>query len=185
MMKQDGQDSAMREKDSEGHLTDEQIAALFLDAAREGDLNTIKQFIDAGMEVDAADSRGHTALIVATYKNRYDAAALLLRHGAKVDAEDRKGATALSGVAFKGHERVARLLLEHGAKIDHQNHLGRTPLMFALMFERHDIVKLLLDHGADLDVKDVDGICARDLAHSRAELTRTDGRQCRSGTDRT
>ncbi|UYH52250.1 ankyrin repeat domain-containing protein [Candidatus Kirkpatrickella diaphorinae] len=175
----------MREKDSEGHLTDEQIAALFLDAAREGDLNTIKQFIDAGMEIDAADSRGHTALIVATYKNRYDAAALLLHHGARVDAEDRKGATALSGVAFKGHERVARLLLEHGAKIDHQNHLGRTPLMFALMFERHDIVKLLLEHGADLDLKDVDGVCARDLAHSRAELTRIDGRDSRSGTHRT
>lgn len=174
----------MREKDTEGHFTDEQIAALFFDAAREGDLVILEQFIDAGIEINAADSRGHTALIVAAYKNRYDAAALLLKHGAKVDAEDRKGATALTGVAFKGHECIARLLLDHGAKIDHQNHLGRTPLMFALMFDRHNVVDLLLDRGADLDLRDADGVCARDLAHSRADLSRSEKKDPLTGKHR-
>lgn len=40
-----------------GRFTPEQITALFIDAARQGDIDLLTQFLDAGMTIDTQDSR--------------------------------------------------------------------------------------------------------------------------------
>jgi len=152
------------------NFTPEQITALFIDAAREGDTDLLTQFLDAGMAIDTPDSRGYTALIVSTYNGHMEAARLLLQRNANTEATDLKGATALSGVAFKGLTDIAKILIDHGAQVDHANFSGRTPLMFAIMFGREDMARLLLNAGANPDHRDVDGVSARDLAE-RQNLT--------------
>ncbi|GBQ15496.1 ankyrin repeat domain-containing protein [Swaminathania salitolerans] len=162
-----------------GSFSPEQITSLFIDAARRGDTDLLTRFLDAGMAVDAQDSRGYTALIVAAYNGVFPATRLLLERGANPDLQDAKGATALSGVAFKGHLAVAELLVDRGAALDIPSHLGRTPLMFAVMFGRVELVRFLLERGADPNQRDAEGLSVRDIAETHgqshllsAELTR-------------
>jgi len=160
-----------------GSFSPEQITALFIDAARLDDTELLARFLDAGMAVDAQDSRGYTALIVAAYNGVLPATALLLERGADPNMQDAKGATALSGVAFKGHLAVAELLVSSGASLDIPSHLGRTPLMFAVMFGRQDMVRFLLAKGADPGHRDAEGLSVRDIAetHGQSHLFTQDG----------
>lgn len=160
---------SMTEMMPAGSFSPEQITALFIDAARLGDTDMLTQFLDAGMAVDAQDSRGYTALIVAAYNGVLPATALLLERGADPNTQDAKGATALSGVAFKGHLAVAELLVSAGAKLDIPSHLGRTPLMFAVMFGRQDMVRFLRSRGADPDQRDAEGLSVRDIAETHGQ----------------
>ncbi len=145
-------------------FTQEQIEALYFNAAREGQEDLLVQFLDAGADPNHVDERGYTPLILASYNGHLPATALLLARGASANQPDGKGSTALSGVAFKGEIEIARLLIEAGAAVDQPNNVGRTPLMFAVMFGRDAMANFLLDHGADPFVRDGEGNSARSLA---------------------
>ncbi|KXV55846.1 ankyrin [Acetobacter tropicalis] len=148
-----------------GGFTQQQIEALFINAAREGDSELLANFLEAGMDPNLRAEKGYTPLILAAYNGNIDAVSTLLKGGAKPDLQDEKGATALAGVAFKGNLAIARLLLEAGAGVDVPNSVGRTPLMFAVMFGRDDMAKLLLKAGANATRRDGEGLNAQDLAH--------------------
>ncbi|ATJ92263.1 ankyrin [Acetobacter senegalensis] len=145
-------------------FTQQQIEALFINAAREGDAELLASFLEAGMDPNLRAEKGYTPLILAAYNGNIDAVSALLKGGAKPDLQDEKGATALAGVAFKGNLPIARLLLEAGAGVDVPNSVGRTPLMFAVMFGRDDMAKLLLKAGACPTRRDGEGLNAQDLA---------------------
>ena len=98
----------------------ENVVGITLHAARLGETAVLTELIDRGVDVNVQDEKGYTPLIIACYNNRYDAAALLLRHGADVNTADFGGNTALMGAAFKGYADIARLLLMHGADLDRQ-----------------------------------------------------------------
>lgn len=147
-----------------GDFTQEQVEALFINAAREGEADLLSSFLDAGMDPNLRAEKGYTPLILASYNGHVEAVSTLLARGAKPDLQDEKGATALAGVAFKGSLPLARLLLEAGAQVDVPNAVGRTPLMFAVMFGRDDMAKLLLGAGASPTHRDGEGLNALDLA---------------------
>nr|WP_298797700.1 ankyrin repeat domain-containing protein [uncultured Acetobacter sp.] len=147
-----------------GDFTREQVEALFINAAREGEADLLSSFLDAGMDPNLRVEKGYTPLILATYNGNIEAVSTLLMRGAKPDLQDEKGATALAGVAFKGYLPIARMLLEAGAQVDVPNAVGRTPLMFAVMFGRDDMARLLLQAGASPTHRDGEGLNAQDLA---------------------
>jgi len=159
---------AMSETDASGaaapSYSPEQIAALFLDALRRGDVALAGQMLDAGIDREAPDPRGFPPLVIAAYAGQEAAVALLLGHGARVDARDARGNTALLGVAFKGYEAVARRLLDGGAAVDAANGSGQTALMVAAAFRREAIVDLLLAAGASTTLRDERGETAAELA---------------------
>ncbi|MCI1437646.1 MAG: ankyrin repeat domain-containing protein [Acetobacter indonesiensis] len=156
-----------------GGFTQQQIEALFINAAREGDAELLSSFLDAGMDPNLRAEKGYTPLILASYNGYVDAVALLLARGAQPDLQDEKGATALAGVAFKGNLAIARLLLDAGAGVDVSNSVGRTPLMFAVMFGRDDMAKLLLKAGASPTRRDGENLNALDLAHRQGNTVLT------------
>ena len=84
-----------------------------MEAAIRGDLEAAKLLIEHGAEVNAADHRGYTPLLLAAQHDR-DALELvqfLLEHGADVDAV-AEGETALSLAERRGETPVAKLLRE-------------------------------------------------------------------------
>ncbi|WP_254070174.1 ankyrin repeat domain-containing protein [Acidisphaera sp. L21] len=145
---------------------------LFYAAARDGDVELLGAFLDAGTDPNRPDDRGFPPLILASYNEQAAATALLLARGAVVDAVDAKGSTALGGVAFKGYVDIAGQLLAAGAAVDAPNEAGRTPLMFATMFGRAEMAALLIQHGADPNRLDAEGNSAADIARQsgRPEL---------------
>src|SRR5262245_53044650 len=67
----------------------------FIENARQGNSTAVGLFIDAGMNLEARDSVGQTALMTATLANQPETVKVLLAKGADPDAKDKFGGTAL------------------------------------------------------------------------------------------
>ena len=98
-------------------------------AAARGDIEAIKQHLEAGTDVDAKEPPGgSTPLIVAAAYGQVEAAKLLIEKGASVNASSNDGATALHAAAFFCHTDTVKLLLDRGARVNAKNIRGETAL---------------------------------------------------------
>jgi len=98
-------------------------------AAASGNMEAIKQHLEAGTDVDVKEpAGGGTPLLVAAAFGQVEAAKLLIEKGANVNARSNDGATALHGAAFFCHTEIVKLLLGKGAVVDAENIRGETPL---------------------------------------------------------
>ena len=143
---------------------DEDSRTPLLLAAAAGDAPTCQLLLRRMAAYDAdsinwADAGGLTPLHWALTQQRYDAAALLLRHGANCSAEDEDGRRPLHAAAFSGNARCVGLLLPHvtkdGASAPSADNL--TPLHYAALSGAAPVVTLLLEAGANLHAVDEEG----------------------------
>ncbi|KAH8585593.1 ankyrin repeat-containing domain protein, partial [Bisporella sp. PMI_857] len=83
-----------------------------------------------GLDVEAADSFGRTALHHASDNGHLEVVTLLLEKGADLEAADIYGKTALHHASRNGHLEVVTLLLEKGADVKARDKIyGQTPLL--------------------------------------------------------
>ncbi len=125
----------------------------FLKTAEKGDVKAIKDFLDKGIDINAKDNDGWTALMYAAIGHK-DIAELLLAHRANVNAKDNKGNTALWFAAEKGRKEIVEMLLKASADVNAKNVYGQTALMNAASRGYKDIVQMLIAKGADVNAKD-------------------------------
>jgi ankyrin repeat protein len=87
------------------------------DAAREGDLDSVRELLGRGYPVNAFDFLGKTPLHYAVLAEQFAVVDALLRAGADVNAHDERtiGDTPLGEAASTCSLRMARLLVEAGA----------------------------------------------------------------------
>lgn len=130
-------------KDEEEKL--EELCAQSFDFARNNEIENLKIMLDAGLNVNIANHKGNTLLMLAAYNNSLETAKLLLEKGADVDKVNDRKQTPLAGVCFKGYYEMAELLLKFGANPHHEGG-GMSPMNCALMFRRKNIVELLLKY---------------------------------------
>lgn len=143
----------------------ERLRELWFDAARMGRDDMIPALLQAGVDIEEVDAKGHSALVLASYGARGETTAVLLALGAAVDGPPgATGSSALMGVAFKGHADIARMLIDAGADVNYRNGAGQTALMMAAMFDRRDIVEMLVAAGAERDAVDAAGNTAQTVA---------------------
>lgn len=146
----------------------ETLKARYFDAAREGDSAMLSAFYQAGLDVNVADEKGYTALILAAYHGHTDTVNFLIREAnANPCQEDNRGNTALMGAIFKGHVSVAKQLVFADCDIDEENEQGQTALMFASLFDRQEIINTLIDKGANPAHMDKAGNSVADVALSQ------------------
>ncbi|WP_288388712.1 ankyrin repeat domain-containing protein [uncultured Alteromonas sp.] len=144
------------------------LKAHYFDAAREGNVELLQAFYQAGLDGNVADEKGYTALILAAYHGHNDAVSYLLgKENINACQEDNKGNTALMGAIFKGHLSVARKLMFAQCNIDETNSQGQTALMFASLFDRQSLVNELIEQGANPQHKDLAGNSVADIALSQ------------------
>jgi outer membrane protein assembly factor BamB len=85
-------------------------------AARSGDLETIKKLVAAGVDVNAKTKYNATALAYACDKGHVDIVRYLLEHGAEVNTTDNfYDFTPLGWAGFNEHVEIVGLLLDNGA----------------------------------------------------------------------
>lgn len=134
----------------------EKIKNYLLRAAKEGDLKIVSAVIDNRFDLNVADNKGYTSLILAAYHGHNNIVELLLRSGANPCQKDKRGNTALMGAIFKGEISIGRQLIAANCK-DEQNNVGQTPAMYAALFQRLEFLALLKESGADFSAKDIFG----------------------------
>lgn len=85
------------------------------EAAFDGELATVQNLLRMGVEVEATDANGETALLEAAGGGQLEVVAVLVAHGANVNARGRFERTPLFRAAFAGHADVVGQLLEEGS----------------------------------------------------------------------
>jgi ankyrin repeat protein len=140
-----------------------------LRSAGMGLVDGIEAALERGARVDAADARGHTALMKAAERGHKEAIRLLLLRKADVRRLAADGRTTALGLAV-GDFDTARLLLEGGAPADTQGTRGNTALIGAADSGRIDRVAFLLQRGASVDVKNDDGNTALYFAATSGQV---------------
>ena len=123
-------------------------------ATKRKDLNKVKELIKSGVNLNAKDTFGGTALIIASNIGHTEIVKLLIKSGSDVNIASNDGRTALMKASLKGNTDIVKLLLENGADSDIQNNGGSTALIYACKIGNTDIIKLLLKNGANPDIQD-------------------------------
>ena len=108
----------------------EQVAALYgasevvrnstqlVEAAFDGDLDELKNWIDKGYHLESTDGRKHTALSEAACQGHMHVVAYLLEHGADPNALSDTGRSPMWRAAFNNHVAVVNTLLQAGCDPD-------------------------------------------------------------------
>jgi CubicO group peptidase (beta-lactamase class C family) len=97
-------------------------------AALQGNIEAVRQHIEAGSDLDEKDAWGSTPLIIAATFGRTEVAAALIDAGADLDLTNNDGAPALHAAAFLCRTEIVKALLDHGANKHLRNNFGNTAL---------------------------------------------------------
>lgn len=121
-----------------------------VDAAERRDRATVTKLVGtAGIDVNATQVDGTTALHWAVYHEDVETAALLVQAGAKVNTVNRYGAPPLTQACINGNSALVKLLLDAGADANSTLKGGESALMLASRSGNIEVVKTLLARGAN------------------------------------
>ncbi|HEY7506383.1 MAG TPA: ankyrin repeat domain-containing protein [Nitrososphaera sp.] len=141
-------------------------------AAFEGDLETMNDLIADGVDLNAQDEEGYTALIDAVQEPNKEAVSILLNAGTDIEKVDEENATALMWAVRSGFEEnydqsiaVVRMLIERGADVNARTESGATALIYAVSHDKPEMVEILLKAGADPNLETDAGWTALDYAN--------------------
>jgi ankyrin repeat protein len=124
------------------------------------DADVLDVLIDlAGIDVDARDHMGCTAVHTACAMRDVDALARLVAAGANLELADNNGDTPLHFGRFDSTGQITMLLLAAGANVHSKNNRGRTPCHMSSHIPRSSLVAF----GASLDEPDDGGVSPRRL----------------------
>ena len=161
-----------------------------VEAVKSHDGAGVEALLAAGIDVDAAQPDGATALHWAVHLDDTPIVERLLLAGATVDATNEYGVTPLSVACSNGSAPLVERLLEAGADPNLARPTGETPLMRAAATGSVRAVDALVAHGADVNRADPGrgqtplmwaisarrpDVAARLLAHGAEVLARSAG----------
>lgn len=117
----------------------------------------IQILVDKGVDINAQDKLGWTALHSAIWSNKIKSVELLFKLGADVGMKTTTGDTAMSLAAHKSNIRIIKLLVASGADVNNVDIHGDTPLMDAVSFDEDrdnksqyiEVIEFLLNEGAN------------------------------------
>ena len=123
-----------------------------LEAAKRGDVESVRAELRSGGDVNAAEGDGFTALHWAAKRGDEELAGVLLSAGADFRATTRLGAhQPLHVAAAAGEAEVAEALLSAGAPVSAPTGTGARPIHYAAASGSAAIVETLASHGADVN----------------------------------
>lgn len=131
-----------------------------IEAARLGRLQNVRNFIQAGANINAREHFGWTPLIKAAQAGHNQVVHELIQAGANVNSREMHGATPLMYAASEGHLQVVRELIRAGANVNARDNNGMSPLMYAIIEDQLQIIRVLIRWGANLNARNNRGLTA-------------------------
>lgn len=117
------------------------------EAAKNGDLKSVQEYLGKGNALDTQDHKGITPLGYAIGANRIAVAKLLLDGRANPFAVDSQGNSGLHYAAGYGRKELCEYLIKVGASVNQRNAQGQTPLAVANLNNQAASREVLQAHG--------------------------------------
>ena len=137
----------------------------FLDAALNGEKETIQQAVDSRFDLNSCNEQKRSAVMLAAFNGHTDIVKLLVRNGASLNLRDTSGRTALMFASTGTNQDTAEFLIVSGAELNAvDNNEGFTALMFAAAEGQTEVVRTLLKYKANALIRDADGESALGFA---------------------
>lgn len=140
---------------------DEARSAMVL-AAHHGDLDTLRELLDAGLDVNTTDVFGVSALEKAVKSGCAEAVGLLCARGARFESPWHQPALCLAAEGL--NIDCLRTLIDAGADIEVRHQDGFTPFLSAVRTRNVDAAALLIARGCDIEAQSKTGWSALKLA---------------------
>ncbi len=112
-------------------------------AIANGDAKKVKTILDQGVDINAKNKEGETALMIASIEGRLKILELLVARGADLNVKDESGATALLYAAMGGSLDSIKFLIKKGADPNVKTKYGDTALSISETKGNHAAVKFL------------------------------------------
>ena len=125
----------------------------FITLASKGNLQAIRLFLEAGVNINARNRKGESALTMAAREGNRAIAWALMVKGANINQTNKFRNSPLIIASYYGHLKTVQALLERGAEVNLKNRKGDTALTFAASNGHRELVKLLLKAGAELNAR--------------------------------
>jgi ankyrin repeat protein len=135
-------------------------------AIRKGQIETVRTYIEKGVNINQPFEQGITPLHVAVINNQEAIAELLIQSGALIQVADHNtGATPMHLAAVYGRPNLMKLLLNKGADHNCAMKFGLTPFLLAAQFGHPQVMQLLIDtKRVNLNQTDEEGFTAMHYA---------------------
>lgn len=148
---------------------EEDLEQRLIRAAKDNDVELVRELIAAGGDVNAKDDLEDSAFLYAGAEGFNEILELTLENGADVKSLNRYGGTALIPASEHGHVETVKKLIEAGVPVDHVNDPGWTAMQEAVLLndggeDQQEVVRLLLEAGADPNITDPQGRTALENA---------------------
>lgn len=112
-------------------------------AAKNGDADAVREFVQKGADSNGKNEQGWTPLIFAAAGQHHDALAVLLEGGADANIAENDGWSPILFSAIKGDIDSCKLLVRYGAHLEHTSRNDWTPLKAAQRGPRPEVVEFI------------------------------------------
>ena len=119
--------------------------------AREGKLSEVRRLIADGVNVNAADNNGGTALHYAAIFGQSEVAKVLIAAGVNVNAAGENRVVALHFAINNRNIEIVKALIAAGANVNVADIEGWTALLLAVKYGYTEVVKVLIAAGANVN----------------------------------
>jgi rhodanese-related sulfurtransferase len=127
-------------------------------AAREGQVEVVRQLLALKLSPDARSADGFSPLLMALHWEHPEIVSILLEAGADPNYNAHYWGYPLTAAVHAGSRQTIESLLQKGARINAASRWGGTTALHeAVMYRNYEAVQTLLKAGADSSIKDEDG----------------------------
>lgn len=124
--------------------------AKFITWAKFGDLRKVEEFVNSGVDINAKEKHGRTALMMASRFNKNEVVEFLVGQKANIGLRDNEGMTALM-LAIEGDAvECVKILTSAKANIHTKDKGGNDATIFAIRRGNLEILSLLVENGAKI-----------------------------------
>ncbi|MFS0764295.1 ankyrin repeat domain-containing protein [Peribacillus phoenicis] len=128
-----------------------------IQAVERKETERIRSLIEQGADINAQDSEGRTATMIATYNNDVETAKILIEAGADVNIQDDMKNSPFLYAGAEGYIEILKVAIEAGADPTITNRYGGTALIPASEHGYVEVIKELLTK-TDIEVNHVNDL---------------------------